>query len=182
MQFDEKIYSTLRERAKDDRGQTFIKREQEVYDFDAITQQVADMYRNKKPAASCDALYMKDARHIYLIEFKNARRSRIGKKFFMQKAYDSVWTVAFAFYHDLPLEELKNRLYLVVVFNDEEYVEKEEESRYFQAFKETVGQLAGQKERILFGLDIYKGTLYSEIYTIEKEVFMKQFYNEIFNT
>jgi len=42
--------------------------------------------------------------------------------------------------------------------------------------------LAGQKERILFGLDIYKGTLYSEIYTIEKEVFMKQFYNEIFNT
>ena len=42
----------------------------------------------------------------------------------MQKAYDSVWTVAFAFYHDLPLEELKNRLYLVVVFNDEEYVEK----------------------------------------------------------
>lgn len=43
MQFDEsKIYSTLKERSRDDNGQTFIESQQEVYDFDEITQEIAD--------------------------------------------------------------------------------------------------------------------------------------------
>lgn len=181
MQFDKtKICSTLQEMSKDDSGQYFIKSQQEVYNFDEITREIADMYRNKRPAASCDALYIKDTRHIYLIEFKNARRSRIGKNFFLQKAYDSVWTLAFAYYPDLSLDELKKRLYLVIVFNDEEFVEKEDESPHFQSFKKTLGQLAGYKERILFGLELYKGTLYKNIYTIDKSVFMGQVYKDIF--
>lgn len=85
-----------------------------------------------------------------------------------------------AFYQDLSLEELKERLYLVVVFNDEEIIEKEQESQYFQAFKKKVGQLAGEKERILFGMDIYKGTFYKDVYTVEKNVFLKQMYQDIF--
>ena len=91
MQFDKtKIYSTLEKRSEDDNGVPFIESLQEVLDFDEITQEIADVYRNKRPTASCDALYRKDDNHIYLIEFKNARRSRIGKNFFKQKAYDSV--------------------------------------------------------------------------------------------
>ncbi|MCI9082874.1 MAG: hypothetical protein HFI70_11405 [Lachnospiraceae bacterium] len=181
MQFDKnKIYSTLQKRSEDDQGNYFIDSQQEVLDFDEITQEVADQYRNKKPVASCDALYVKDDSHIYLIELKNARRSRIGKNFFKQKAYASVWTLMAAFYQDLSLEELKERLYLVVVFNDEEIIEKEQESQYFQAFKKKVGQLAGEKESILFGMDIYKGTFYKDVYTVEKNVFLKQMYQDIF--
>lgn len=181
MQFDKtKIYSTLEKRSEDDNGVPFIESLQEVLDFDEITQEIADVYRNKRPTASCDALYRKDDNHIYLIEFKNARRSRIGKNFFKQKAYDSVWTLLFAFYQDLSFEELKERLYLVVVFNDEEMMEKEQESRHFQAFKEQVGHLAEDKKRILFDLDIYKGVFYKEIYTIEKNIFLEQFCNDIF--
>lgn len=81
---------------------------------------------------------------------------------------------------DLSLDELKKRLYLVIVFNDEEFVEKEDESPHFQSFKKTLGQLAGYKERILFGLELYKGTLYKNIYTIDKSVFMGQVYKDIF--
>lgn len=86
MQFDKnKIYSTLQKRSEDDQGNYFIDSQQEVLDFDEITQEVADQYRNKKPTASCDALYVKDDSHIYLIELKNARRSRIGKNFLSKK-------------------------------------------------------------------------------------------------
>ena len=102
MQLDKtKICSTLSECSKDDAGQSLIESAQMVYNFDEITKEIADVYRGGKPMASCDALYQKDAEHIYLIEFKNARKSRIGKKFFLQKAYDSVWTLAFAFYPEL---------------------------------------------------------------------------------
>lgn len=96
--------------------------------------------------------------------------------------YDSVLSLEFAFYQHLPLEELKEKLYLVVVYNDEGVVEKEQESPNFQLFKQAVGQLAGYKERILFGLDIYKGVLYKDIFTVEKDVFMEKFYDHIFNS
>lgn len=182
MRFDEKkIYSTLRERSEDDNGQSFIDSTQIVYDFDEITKEVADTYRNKKPAASCDALYVKDESHIYLIEFKNARKSRIGNKFFLQKAYDSALTLGFAFYQNLSFEELRERLYLVIVYNDDNVEEKEQESEHFDSLKEKIGCLAGPKRRILFGLDMYEGSLYKKVVTVEKNIFMEQVYKDIFN-
>lgn len=181
MQFDQsKIYSTLGERSKDDCGHKLVESTQIVYDFDEITRELADVYCVKKPMASCDALYVKDQDHIYLIEFKNARKSHIGKKFFLQKAYDSVLTLVFAFYQDLPLEILREKVYLIVVYNDENVVEKEQESKNFQAFKEKIGHLAGNRRSILFGLEIYKGVLYKEIITVEKSDFMKEIYWKIF--
>ena len=181
MQFDEaKIYSTLGERSKADDGQGFIESNQIVYDFDEITKEIADIYRNNRPVASCDALYVKDKKHIYLFEFKNARRSRIGKNFFAQKAYDSAMTLLFAFYQNISLEELRDCLYLIVVYNDENVVEKEQESAYFEAFKKSVGCLAGSRNIILFHLDTYKGTLYKEVITVDKDYFMEQIYPQIF--
>lgn len=100
-----------------------------VYNFDEITKETADVYRGGKPMASCDALYQKDAEHIYLI----------------------------AFYPELSLTELCQRLFLIVVYNEEGAEQKEEESEYFQAIKKKVGGWAGNRARILFGLEIYKG-------------------------
>lgn len=181
MQFDEsKIYSTLGERSESDDGEGFIESNQKVYDFDEITKEVADRYRNKKPAASCDALYLKDERHIYLFEFKNARKSHIGKNFCSQKAYDSALTLLFAFYNNLSLEELQNRLYLVVVYNDDHVTEKEQESKHFQHFKNKLESLAGVRDRTLFGLEAYQGILYKKVITVEKDFFMEHIYQEIF--
>lgn len=181
MQLDQsKIYSTLGERSKDDYGQALLESTQKIYDFDEITKQVADVYRGRKPTASCDALYVKDAEHIYLIEFKNARKSHIGQRFFLQKAYDSAWTIAVAFYQDVPLETLRERLYLIVVYNDENVPQKEQESAHFQEFKQRMEQLAGKKRRILFGLEIYQGVFYKEVLTVDKNIFMEQVYPEIF--
>ncbi len=182
MQLDKtKICSTLSECSKDDAGQSLIESAQMVYNFDEITKEIADVYRGGKPMASCDALYQKDAEHIYLIEFKNARKSRIGKKFFLQKAYDSVWTLAFAFYPELSLTELCQRLFLIVVYNEEGAEQKEEESEYFQAIKKKVGGWAGNRARILFGLEIYKDVLYKEILTVDKDEFMEKKYSELFD-
>ncbi len=182
MQFDEsKINSTLGETSKDDNsGEYVIKSDQKVLDFDEITREIGGLYRNKRPLASCDALHIKNDEHIYLIEFKNARKSRIGKKFFCQKAFDSPLTLAFAFYPGLSLKELSERVYLIVVYNDDGVVEKEQESIHFEKFKNKMESLSMQEHRILFGLEIYRGILYKEIFTVEKEDFMKQIYKEIF--
>ncbi len=181
MRFDEdKIYSTLGERSQDDTGYRFIESVQKVIDFDEITKEIADKYRNKRPMASCDALYFKDKNHIYLIEFKNARRSYIGKNFFLQKAYDSALTVNYAFLQSLSLEQIRERLYLIIVFNDDSVKEKEQNSENFRKIKKTFESLAGYKNRVLFGLDIYKGILYKDVLTIDKDFFMEQVYKEIF--
>ena len=63
---------------------------------------------------------------------------------------------------------------------DENVVEKEQESAYFEAFKKSVGCLAGSRNRILFHLDTYKGTLYKEVITVDKDYFMEQIYPQIF--
>ncbi|MCI9532129.1 MAG: hypothetical protein HFH38_10375 [Lachnospiraceae bacterium] len=181
MQFDkEKIRSTLGERSKNDEGIGFIESTKEVLDFDEITQEVADRFRNKRPMGSCDALHIKDEGHIYLLEFKNARKSQIGKRFFLQKAYDSALTLAFAFFPNLSLEEIKEKLYLIVVYNDGSVIEQEEKSESFQAIKDEIRRLSGRKESILFGLGVYEGILYKKVLTVNKEVFMEEVYKEIF--
>ncbi len=182
MQFDEsKINSTLGETSKDDNsGKYVIKSDQKVLDFDEITKEVGGLYRNKKPLASCDALYIKNDDQIYLIEFKNARKSRIGKTFFLQKAFDSLMTLAFAFYPGLSLKELSKRVYLIVVYNDDGIVEKEQKSVHFQAIKDKINSFTTQEHRVLFGLEIYREVLYKEIFTVEKDYFMQQIYKKIF--
>ncbi|MDE7310776.1 MAG: hypothetical protein K2N87_04010 [Eubacterium sp.] len=181
MQLDKtKIYSTLGERSRDCDGQALLESTQEVYDFDEITKEIADKFRGSKPVASCDALYIKDEAHIYLIEFKNARKSRIGKKFFLQKAYDSAWTFAFAFCKDLSLEKLRESLYLIIVYNDEGVSDKEQESEHFQKFKMEMRHLARTKRMILFGLEKYEGVLYKEVVTVDKREFLEHVYRKIF--
>ena len=80
-----KAKSTLSETSKDDEGNAVVDYQNLVYNFDCITSDIADIYRAKKPHKSCDALYIKDDAHIYLMEFKNVRKSRIPKKELHQK-------------------------------------------------------------------------------------------------
>lgn len=130
--------STLCETSKDDEGNAVVDYQNQVYNFDSITSDIADIYRVKKPLKSCDALYIKDDAHIYLIEFKNIRKSRIPKKELHQKTYDSIMTLQMAFFPKLSLDELKMRVVLVIIYNNDGIVEKEQDSVSFDAFKKAV--------------------------------------------
>lgn len=182
MQFDEKeIKSTLTITSKDDNGNSVIENEQEVYNFDKITKRVAEMYRANKPQHSCDALYIKDNDNIFLIEFKNARKSRIGKKELQQKAYDSIMTLQMGFFQQYSLNDLKEKTILICVYNDEGVIEKEQESISFNNIKEKISHMANQENSILFDLEKYKGVLYRDILTVEKRQFMNELFNMVFN-
>lgn len=183
MQFDEtKICSTLGETSEDDNGNRVIDSDIEVYDFDEVTKEIADIYRAKKPVKSCDALYIKDDTHIYLIEFKNTRKSNMRIKELKQKAFDSILSLAFSFFPRLSLDELKERVSLIVVYNNDAVSEKEQKSEHFQLFKNKLEQFSRPERTVLFGLKIYEDVLYKEVITVEKDIFMQEIYDSIFKT
>lgn len=182
MQFnEEKIRTTLSDSSRDDSGYSVIESSQEVYDFDEITKELADKYRTSKPQHSCDALYIKDADHIYLLEFKNARRSRVPAKEVKRKAYDSIMTLQLAFFPQYSLEDIRQKVFLIFIYNNEGVIEKEEESAAFDAFKSKLLQFSENTQDILFGLDIYKGVLYKDVWTIDKTEFMSTKYSLLFS-
>lgn len=172
--------STLSETSKDDEGNAVVDFQNLVYNFDSITSDVADIYRAKKPHKSCDALYIKDDAHIYLMEFKNVRKSRIPKKELHQKAYDSIMALQMAFFPKFSLDELKKRVVLVVIYNDAGIVEKEQNSVSFEALKSKLFDLSKSENKILFGLEIFKGILYKDILTLEKQEYVKTIHDGIF--
>lgn len=179
---ENRVKSTLNETSKDDEGNAVVDYQNIVYNFDSITSDIADIYRVKKPNKSCDALYIKDDAHIYLIEFKNIRKSRIPKKELHQKAYDSIMTLQMAFFPELSLDELKMRVMLIVIYNDDGIVEKEQESVSFDAFKRKLCSLSKSQNKILFGLEIFRGILYKDIWTLEKQEYIETMHNMIFGT
>lgn len=176
----EKIKSTLQETSKDDDGYILIDDLQEVYNFDKVTELIAEEYRCKKPLCSCDALFIKSKNEIFLIEFKNARRSRIPKKQLCEKAFDSLITLQVAFFPHYSIDELRKKVDLVFVYNDEGVVEKELASPYFDKIKMKFNELSKCPSNILFGLDKYKDIFYRNILTVDKKEFMLQTYNLIF--
>ena len=179
---ENKAKSTLNETSKDDEGNTVVDYQNPVYNFDIITRDIADIYRVKKPHNSCDALYVKDDAHIYLMEFKNVRKSRVPKKELHRKAYDSIMTLQMAFFPELSLDELKMRVVLIVIYNNDGIVEKEQDSISFDAFKSKLSSLSKSQNEILFGLEIFRGILYKDVLTLEKQEYEETIHNEIFST
>ncbi len=179
---ENKVKSTLSETSKDNEGNAVVDYQNLVYNFDRITNDIAHIYRVKKPCKSCDALYIKDDAHIYLIEFKNVRKSRVPKKELHQKAYDSIMTLQMAFFPEFSLEELKMRVVLIVVYNDAEIVEKEQDSVSFDAFKKKLADLSKSQNKILFGLEIFQKVLYKAVFTLEKQEYVKTMHNVIFSS
>ena len=177
----QKIKSTLGKTSADDNGSQVLESDEPVYDFDEISEEVAAVYRNKYTLASCDALYIKDERNIFLFEFKNARKSRIGWKQLHCKAYDSVWTLQTSIFPHLSLNELRERLTMFVIYNDDGVVEREQESPAFDALKAKMAGLADGSDEILFRLEIFKGFLYKNIFTVEKDTYMKEYHRQIFS-
>ena len=129
---------------------------------------------------SSTALHIRDNEHIYLIEFKNARKSRISKKWLHEKAYDSIFTLQLAFFPNWSLEELKKRVSLIFVYNDDGVIEKEQESAAFDALKDKMYALSGGGRNVLFGLDIFRDVIYKQVLTVEKNVFMSEIHQCIF--
>ena len=179
---ENKTKSTLSETSKDDEGNAVVDYQNPVYNFDSITKDIADIYRVKKPHKSCDALYVKDDEHIYLMEFKNVRKSRIPKKELHQKAYDSIMTLQMAFFPQFSLDELKKRVVLIVIYNNDGIVEKEQDSASFEAFKKKLSGLSKSQNEILFGLEIFRGILYKDVLTLEKQKYVETMHNVIFST
>ncbi len=177
---DEKIKSTLRETSKDDDGNILIDDLQEVYNFDIVTEIIAGVYRNKKPLCSCDALFIKNKDEIFLIEFKNARKSRVPKKQLCEKAFDSIMTLQVAFFPNFSIEDLRKKVNLIFVYNNEGVAEKELESPYFDKIKSKFAQISNYNSTILFGLDKYKGIFYKNIMTVEKQIFLSKTYDLVF--
>lgn len=177
-----KAKSMLSETSKDDKGNTVVDYQNIVYNFDSITKDIADIYRVKKPHKSCDALYIKDDAHIYLMEFKNVRKSRIPKKVLHEKAYDSIMTLQMAFFQNFSLDDLKERVVLIIIYNDAGVVEKEQDSVSFDAFKGKLSGLSNSRNNILFDLGIFCGKLYKNVLTIEKQEYEKTIHNVIFNS
>ncbi len=173
--------STLRETSKDDKGNAVVDYQNLVYNFDSITNDIVNIYRVKKPHKSCDALYIKDDAHIYLMEFKNVRKSRIPKKELHQKAYDSILTLQMAFFPEFSLDELKTRVVLIVIYNDAGIVEKEQDSVSFDKFKSKLSSLSKSQNHILFDLEIFQGILYKEVLTLEKQEYIKIMHDVIFS-
>lgn len=181
MQFDERmIKSTITETSKDNSGQSVVDSYQEVYDFDKITEEVALVYRMNRPQCSCDALFVKDTDNIYLVEFKNVRCSRVEKKQLCCKAYDSIMTLQMAFFPQYSIEQLKDRTVMVVVYNDDGVIEKEQESKAFDKMKKKLAEWSGNEKSILFGLEIYKELLYRNIITVEKKEYIDRVHPYIF--
>ena len=177
----QKIKSTLGKTSADDEGNQVLQSDEAVYDFDEITNEAAVVYRNKKALASCDALYIKNEKEFFLFEFKNVRKSRISWKQLYSKAYDSVWILQTIFFPDLSINEMKERLTMLVIYNDDGVVEKEQDSPAFEALKSKMKQLAANQEQILFDLDIFKGFLYKDILTVEKDIYTKKYHRQIFS-
>lgn len=174
--------STLAETSKSDGGNPVVDYEDPVYNFDIITNDIANIYRTKRPHKSCDALYIKDYKHIYLIEFKNSRKSQVKNYDLQQKAYDSIMTLQLAFFPELSLNDLKTRVVLLVVYNDDGIAEKEQDSKSFDALKNKLSSLAKGGSKVLFNLDIYKGVLYKDILTLERQEYSKTMHKVIFGT
>lgn len=180
MELDYKRFQkTLAEVSKDDNGSSLIENEKEVFDFDEITEVLAKQYRAGKPQCSCDALHIKDEEHIYLIEFKNARSSHVPKKSLKLKAYDSIMTLQCVFCPEISLNEIKEKVYFIFVYNNE-CNELELKNEEFDKLKNKLKKLTSGNQPILFGLEIYKDMFYKDVFTIDKEQFNNSMCHAIF--
>ena len=102
------------------------------------------------------------------------------------KAYDSILPIQLLFCNDLSLTELCQKLTYIVVYNNNAHLKRnctEAPSASFEAFGKKMAELAktDKKNKIFFGLEIYKGVLFKNIYTIDKEDFIQNYEPNIFN-
>ncbi len=171
--------STLRDISKDDNGNCVVQSQQECYNFDLLSELVANKYRKGKKTTSVDGLIVKE--NIYLIEFKNTRKGHMPKKELFYKAYDSLYTLQLLGYKNLSINDLAKITTYIVVYNDNAVGQKEQKSDSMEQMKQKLKELSkvGTDYPIHFKLDIYKPEIFKEIYTVDKMVFETDVINKI---
>lgn len=170
--------STITDASKSSEGVKFIESNIKVYNFDDFTSDLCSRYRHKRNFYSVDAFAKTDESEFWFIEFKNARKARVRKKWLRPKAMDSIYTSFFFLEKKYPLEEIMKKSVLFVVYNDEEdQIQKENPSENFEKLKQKIADFAQIQEenRILFDIDDFKGFLYKDVITIGKSEFMKKY-------
>lgn len=169
----------------DAKKQVLVPRDLIVYNFDDVKEYVCRRLRDSSYTKSCDAYFKDGQGREYIIEFKNQREEDVPRRALRQKAYDSLYLLLLTFAKEKTVEEAARNTTLIIVYND--HLEEDRKagshharSRSFEKMADAVGNLAGKREHIKFGLAYLKGQLYREIYTLDTEDFSRIFVDGVF--
>ncbi len=156
-----------------------------MYNFDGISGKFCKKVRGEKNM-SCDGYLEKTPQDTYLIEFKNQEEGTIDKKWLKNKIYDSVSTLVMN--ENITRSDVAGKTTVIIVYNDNNKQEKTNTdystSQAFNLFSEKLATLAGKqgidKLDKKFDLAKYKGILFKDVYTVDREDFEKYFISELF--
>lgn len=178
----EDYLKTLWECSKDDKGNGFVESNEKAYKLDEISTKEAELYRHKKNLAAADAFIRSENGKFYVIEFKNTRKSCMPKNSLYPKAHDSIFLIQLLFEASLSLEQIKERTYFFVIYNDGVLSEIENASSSFDKLKEEMKKLAGEQELypVHWGMERYEKNFYKKVYTLDVKDFQNEFMDEIF--
>lgn len=173
---------SLEECSKNDSGEPVTLSDQRAFNFDELSAYEAALYRRGKKLRSADALHIKNENEIFFIEFKNVRKNHVPWKSVHQKAHDSLLTLQVLLFPEISLQECAKRSSYFLVYNEMAMGERENVSPSFENFKKKIGRLAGKDDTypVLGNMDIYEGTFYKKVYTIDVLDFEREFLREIY--
>lgn len=157
-----------------------------VYNFDAISEKFYAMTRGEK-SFSCDAYYEKSQDDVYLFEFKNQNEGNVDKVEIKNKIYDSVSLLVMN--ENLPRDVISSKVTAIIVYNNQKGLENSDNgylpSGSFDRFAYKMAELSGKSgvDNYLkkFDLEKYKGVLFKEVYTVDKNVFEMDLMDHIFD-
>lgn len=154
----------------------------QAIDFDSVKDQFVSSMGKRECSApkSNDALYIDELGNYYFIEFKNGKNIQTSKGRYelMQKNYDSVFILAFLLSEKI--ETLREKLQYILVYNEEKHDKEQLNERPVQESRErdNIGKSMFKKVNspfIRFGQDFFKGYLFSEVFTLNREEFQEMF-------
>jgi hypothetical protein len=151
-----------------------------LYNVDKLATRFCKEYRNGEAYSSCDAFYEtgKDDRFI-LFEFKDQPESNIDFKDLSKKAIDSSALLLLTWFSRRSANDVRRLVELFVI-----YARQDKNAQAYQkginGFRPLMSK--NQKEPVLFGLDTYEGTFYSEVHTLTKDAFYKNYWKKLFGS
>lgn len=172
----QEYWRPLREVSMDDaKAVSLVDTDDMLYNFDSIKKALCKQLQRREAAASCDGLLERDGTY-YLLEFKNQPSKNVDAGQLARKAFQSFHLFRLAFEQEMSVDESRDHLVLLVVYQDSE------DDVSFEKFRRKVHGLANMPERdpILFDLRRVYGKLYREIHTMPRSKFMTDWYPMLF--
>lgn len=156
-----------------------------VINFDGVKKNICRFYRGEG-TCSCDAYLEKDHTR-YLIEFKNQSEGNVDVTNIRNKAFDSLALLMMN--DDLCRSHLAEHTVLIVVYNEKKYTpdnrsypSSPSSDKFARKMKELAGKKGLESYPVKFGLQLYIGELYRNIYTVDVEVFQNEFFPILFGS